>query len=216
MLDKRNRTSCHIKAIKKLVFLFPILVLLIGAVAIICFSRSPEKAEELIFWIFTDLANAIKDANFSKFFEPNSSIPLGFKIFSLLWLSCFIFSLFNVGRNLHKKPQPVSEAIFSKKEPYLLIQGLNDCLKKADSNKLSAIIYDIKLLEERLHNESDFGYGNVNVIHCENEIAGNLQLLSDIIQNIQTNVIDEDIEKLNKVIFDINHLLSYRTNLKRR
>ena len=129
--------------------------------------------------------------------------------------------LFFAGRQLQKKPEPdKTNSILTKKEPYLMIQDVSAALKmikkQRNDNKLDALIYAVKSLEDKLFVESDFGYGDSNVINCENNIARQLQFLVEAAPDVEFGNIDENISRLNKAVMNINSLLRRRTELKKK
>lgn len=89
-------------------------------------------------------------------------------------------------------------------------------LKQVDCHvELDALIYAIKCLEEKLSLESDFGYGDNNVISCENNIAQQLQLLKNATKSIENGNIAENIKTINNIVLEINILLQKRTEMKK-
>lgn len=206
--------------VNKFTFLLPIIILMIGImVCYFLFSNDDQEAVIIICWVFADLVNAIKNGDLIKVFVTNSQIPISVKVFCSLWLFSFIISLFLVGRQLQAKPKFVKDAVFTKKEPYFLMRDISRCLEKIEmrrkSDELDTLIYAVKSLEEKLFVESDFGYGNEEVIKCENEIAKQLSFLFDAMQNLETGNFSNNISTVSRVVLDINFLLKYRTDLKR-
>ena len=152
---------------------------------------------------------------------PKVSGIIGMRIFSWVWLAGLTVSLFFVGRQLQKKTEPDAvDAILTKKEPYLLVQEVSDSLKRVktgtDSGTLDSLAHAVKMLEERLAVESDFGYGKNDVINCENNIAKQIQFLLDTIPYMEKGDLDENINAMNGAIANINFLLRKRMELKKR
>ena len=138
-----------------------------------------------------------------------------------MWLAGFIASLFFVGKQFQKKPEPnATNAILVKKEAYLLAQDITEALKleyqKNKSKDINALLTSVKRLEEKLSVESDFGYGKNNVINCENNIARQLQYLLDSVPYISTGNVSENIAEMNKAVLNINSLLRKRIELKKK
>ena len=126
-----------------------------------------------------------------------------------------------MGKQFHAKPEPnAPNAILTKKEPYLMIQDVNDSLiqlkTRTNSKQLDSLLYAVKRLEEKLSVESDFGYGKSVVINCENNIARQLQFLIDTVPVVENGDFEENLKAMNTAIMNINSLLRRRIELKKR
>lgn len=208
------------KAMNKVVFGIPVVILLIGLTAYFAIIPNIYGKMVPIDWIFTDPQNIIDILR-----DPNAVLPenhsmIGIRIFGQIWLAGFTASLFFLGKQLHTKPAPdTANAILIKREPYFMIQDIKDALKQVKqqrSNKeLDALINAVKRLEEKLSVESDFGYGKGSVINCENNIAKQLQFLLDAAPNIEAGDFDENVRTLNTAVTNVNSLLRRRIELKR-
>lgn len=142
-------------------------------------------------------------------------------IVGLVWVAGLITSLFFAGRQLQAKPKSTaSNAILNKKEPYLMMLDVSNTLNQLKSHKsskhLDAVIYAVKVLEEKLSVESDFGYGSNAVISCENNIARQIQFITDIVLYIENGDLDVSLNAVNVAVMNINSLLRRRTELKKR
>lgn len=210
------------KVMQRIVFLIPVLLIIVGVVAyFIVIPKIYGKVVSFIDWLFTDPQNIINTVHDSNSVLPHINSILGVRIFWWTWLTCFISSLFAVGKLLQEKPEPNAvNAIFTKREPYLKIQDVIACLKLVKvhkgSQQLDSLIYSVKKLEEKLSIESDFGYGGKAVIACENNIALQIQFLVDTASCIENGDYDETIKAMNTAVMNINSLLRKRTELKKR
>lgn len=208
--------------ITKHVFAAPIILLLIAVVAyFIVIPNIYGQVVSFIDWLASDPQNIIdtlRDPN-AAFSKANYIILI--RVFWYVWLAGFIASLFFVGKQFQKKPEPnATNAILVKKEAYLLAQDITEALKleyqKNKSKDINALLTSVKRLEEKLSVESDFGYGKNNVINCENSIARQLQYLLDSVPYISTGNVSENIAEMNKAVLNINSLLRKRIELKKK
>lgn len=208
--------------VSKAVFAAPFILLLIGAIAyFIIIPSIYGQVVSFIDWLISDPENIIETLR-----DPNAAFGkanyiIAIRIFWYIWLSGFIASLYFVGRQFQKKPEPNAvDALLVKKEPYLMAQDIVAALKEvALTNKdveLKKFISSVKRLEERLSVESDFGYGKPSVINCENEIARQLQYILESVPYITSGDMSANIMELNKALTNINSLLRKRTELKKR
>jgi len=142
------------------------------------------------------------------------------QMLGVIWGVCFWASLYFFCRKLGSKSKPAAaNAILIKKEPYLLIMDVSRALRQLrkyrDNVELNKLIYAVKCLEEKMATESDFGYGNDEVIACENEIIQQFQFLLYMVMNTDEGSMDENIYKLNKAVENARFLLMKRTELKK-
>ena len=210
------------KVMSKFVFAIPVVIFLIGIIAFFIVVPSIYgKIVSFIDWIFTDPQNIIDTLRDSNAVLPKVYSIIGIRIFWWVWLAGLITSLFFVGKQFHAKPEPnAPNAILTKKEPYLMIQDVNDSLKqlktRTNSKQLDSLLYAVKRLEEKLSVESDFGYGKSVVINCENNIARQLQFLIDTVPVVENGDFEENLKAMNTAIVNINSLLRRRIELKKR
>lgn len=210
------------KVMNKVIFLMPVIIFLVGIITYtIVLPKVYGEVVSFIDWLFTGSQNIIDTLSNPNIVIPQVNSVFGMKIFWWIWLSCFITSLFVVGKRLHSKPEPNNlEALLTNKEPYLLIQDIKDSLKQVkmhqSSKQLDSLIYAVKKLEEKLSVESDFGYGKKSVISCENDIARQIQFLLDTIPCMENGNFDENLSAMNSAVMNINSLLHRRTELKKK
>lgn len=206
----------------KFFFFIPLIILLVGVLAyFIIIPNMYGKIISFIDWLFTDQENIINTLRSPNIMMSKVNIIIGLKIFWWVWLSSLIFSLFIIGKYLQAKPKSdATDAILTKKEPYLMIQNVTNQLKQLkiqrSSQQLDSLIYSIKKLEEKLSVESDFGYGESTVIDCENNIAKQIEFLLDNVSGIENGDFEENIKKMNVCVMNINSLLCRRSELKKR
>ncbi len=210
------------KVMNKFVFFVPVVILLVGiAVYFIVVPNIYGKVVSFVDWLFTDPENIINTLR-----DPNSVLPkvnsiIGMRIFWWVWLASLISSLFFVGKQLQAKPEPnATNAILTKKEPYLMIQDVTDALKqlktRRSSHQLDSLMYSVKKLEEKLSIESDFGYGKSAVINCENNIARQIQFLLDTVPCVENGDFEENLKAMSTAVMNINSLLRKRIELKKK
>lgn len=210
------------KVMNKFVFFIPVVILLIGVAAyFIVVPNIYGKVVSFVDWLFTDPENIINTLR-----DPNAVLPkvnsiIGMRIFWWVWLASLISSIFFVGKQLQTKPEPnATNAILTKKEPYLMIQDITDALKqlktRRSSHQLDALMYSVKKLEEKLSVESDFGYGKSAVINCENNIARQIQFILDTVPCVENGDFEENLKAMNTAVMNINSLLRKRIELKKR
>lgn len=210
------------KVMNKFVFFIPVIILLVGvATYFIAVPNIYGKVVSFVDWLFTDPENIINTLR-----DPNAVLPkvnsiIGMRVFWWVWLASLISSLFFVGKQLQAKPEPnATNAILTKKEPYLMIQDVTDALKqlktRRSSHQLDSLMYSVKKLEEKLSVESDFGYGKSAVINCENNIARQIQFLLDTVPCVENGDFEGNLKAMNTAVMNINSLLRKRIELKKR
>lgn len=215
-------TKQYKKEINKFVLFFPMIVLLVGIVAyFIVIPYIYGQIISFVDWLFTDSNNIISTLRDPNIVLPQINVIIGMKIFWWVWLIGLIFSLFFMGKQLQSKRDTIAlNALLKKKEPYLMVQTVIDTLNQTKAHnhnrQLDALLYSIKKLAEKLSVESDFGYGENNVISCENNIARQIQFLVDTASCLENNNLEENIKAMNTAIININSLLRKRIELKKR
>lgn len=206
----------------KSVFLLPVLFLLVGLVAyFIIIPKIYGQGSSFFDWLFADPQNIIDTLQNPYVALSKAQMITEVRIFWYIWLAGFTASLFFVGRQLNRKPaQTAANAILVKREPYLLICDVYDSLKVAQANvscdEFAPLLYMVKCLAEKLSVESDFGYGNVGVTMCENNIAKQLQVLSELAGHLDRSGTAEAVERMQVLVKNINSLLRRRAELKKK
>lgn len=210
------------KVLNKFVFATPAIILLVGAIAyFIVVPKIYGQIVSLIDWLFTDSQNIVNTLRDPNIVLHQVNRIIGLKIFWWVWLSALIASLFFVGQQLQTKPETTGiNALLTKREPYIMMldvsHTLNQVKMSKNSKHLDAVIYAVKVVEEKLSVESDFGYGSDAIISCENNIAKQIQFLIETAQNLESGDFDAILNLINTAVMNINSLLRKRTELKKR
>lgn len=208
---------------KYIIYASPFFIFSIGCIVDLviipnCFSR---KISFLI-WLFSNSQN-IENL---LYYPGITALPdiysiVGMRIFWWIWLVSFLVSLYLVCRKIHWRTEAIApNAVLRNKDPYYKLLDIRQKLirvqQKGETTELKSIIISLKYLEERLKNETNFGYGKEEVITCENHIAEQLQHLSNLVSTIKSGELQENVQILNDIITDIKFSLQKRTDLKRR
>lgn len=207
---------------EKFVYFVPVFFLLVGLAAyFIVIPKIYGQRGSFFDWLFADPQNIIDTLQNPYAALSKAHIITEIRIFWYIWLVGFTASLFFVGRQLNRKPAPTaSNAILVKREPYLLVCDIHDSLKAAQSHvscdEFVSLLHAVKCLVERFSVESDFGCGNIGVTTCENRIARQLQVLSELANYANRSGTEETIEKMQIAVKNINSLLRRRADLKKK
>lgn len=172
-------------------------------------------------WLFADPQNIIAVLQNPYAALCKAHLITEIRIFWYIWLMGFTASLFFVGRQLNQKPAPTAvNAILVKREPYLLACDVQDSLKAIQTyvkyDEFLSLLYAVKCLVEKLSVESDFGCGNISVTTCENNIAKQLQVLSELANHVDKGNAAETMERMQLTVNSICSLLSRRAELKKK
>ena len=195
------------------VILAPIIVFIVGVIEY--YRQSVDEQLLFIEWIVTRY-------NIASIFNNEALIGDRFRrLFWNIWIIAFALSLFTMGKYFNDSKKNVNkDAILKDKDPYIkaqyIYQKLKETKKENNLKELDQIIYRIKIIEEQLSVESDFGYGDSELILCENEISKNLNQLMHMAGNIHGSVLHEDITMMYKAISEINVQLRKRQELERK
>ena len=189
--------------------LAPIVVFIIGVVAF--YTQSIDKKLLFIEWLMAMWNNEIP----VQFLQLDSRLK---RIFWIIWWGIFVGTLYFAERNIFKRKRNISsQAILQGKEPYCKIEYAYGKLKHVKNRKrtreLDSIIYKLKLLEEQLYIESDFGYGSSEVIRCENKISEYLEQLVNTVEKLNANIFREYLVTIDKLITEIQIELKVRQEL---
>ena len=167
---------------------------------------------------FTNKTTSFMNAD--KILEHFQNISF-FEIFWWIWLLCLLVSIFFACKDLQNREDPISEnAVLIKRDAYQKIYAATETLKafneKFADKDLEKIIHDLKITTNRLNADSDFGYGNAEVIACENSISKHLDALKNSILSLEGDNWHENLPQIKNTVAQINSLLNERTELKKR
>lgn len=130
----------------------------------------------------------------------------------------FIASIFYAGWIIHyKKPQYNDGGMLRDNDAYLKAVEIKETVKLAKGKEAEQAKTAVRLLAERLKNESTFGVGNDSVISCENEIAKSLQAIEENVKALSDEKTAEDAAEV--IVADCRKIqaqLKIRTELKKR
>lgn len=205
----------------KFVFFVPVIFLFVGLAAyFIVIPKIYGQGGSFFDWLFADPQNIIDTLQNPYAALSKAHMITEIRIFWYIWLAGFTASLFFVGRQLNHKPAPTAaNAILVKREPYLLVCDVQNSLKAhahVSCDEFVSLLYAVKCLAERLSIESDFGCGNVGVTTCENSIAKQLQVLSELADHVDRSGTAEIVEKMQFTVQNINSLLRRRSELEKK
>ena len=105
--EQEPPTALDRNVVSKGIYIAPIIILFIGIIAyFIVIPRIYGQVVSFIDWLIADPQNIIDTLR-----DPNAVLRkvhgiIGIRIFWYVWLAAFITSLFFVGRQLQKKPEP--------------------------------------------------------------------------------------------------------------
>ncbi|WP_322176289.1 hypothetical protein [Acutalibacter caecimuris] len=207
---------------KKILFFIPVIFLLVGLVVyFIVIPAIYGQTVSFFDWLFADPQHNISVLQNPYVALSKAHLITEIRVFWYIWLMGFTVSLFFVGRQLNHKPAPTAmNAILGNREPYLLACDVQDSLKVTQNyfncDEFSSLLYAVKCLVEELSVESGFGYGNISVTMCENNITKQLQLLLELVNHVDKNNATETMEKMQLTINSIHALLRCRAELKRK
>jgi len=104
-----------------------------------------------------------------------------------LWIA-FVASLINLGRVIqYKKPEHNIAAQTVGKEAYLLALESYEFAKNASCDNADEAKRALRIVTEKLKNESSFGVGNESVIRCEADIVRCLRSIHENVQALGDN-----------------------------
>lgn len=208
--------------LSKFLLFAPVIFLLVGLAAyFIVIPKIYGQGDSFFDWLFADPQNIIDTLQNPYAALSKTYMITEIRVFWYIWLVGFTASLFFVGRQLNRKPAPTAaNAILVKREPYLLVCDVQESLKAAQAHvscdEFTSLLYAVKCLVEKLSIESDFGCGNAGVTTCENSIAKQLQVLSELANHVDQSGMAEIVEKMQFTVQSINFLLRRRSELKKK
>lgn len=206
------------KKIKEyLIFILPVLFLLVGIWAFFnVVSINYTRAVSVVDWLFSGSDNIIATLRDVDTLMGQVQRIILMRAFWICWFAGFSVSVFMLGRHIQNKKEKYSEyAVIRGKEAYhkaqtVIIRNHNklhtkECLKL--SKRLNALV-------ERLNYESDFGYGALSIIDCENQINQKINNLSECLTDYEPDLDNQ--QSIEVVLNEINILLDRRAEMKKR
>lgn len=206
------------KKIKEyLIFILPVLFLLVGIWAFFnVVSINYTRSVSVVDWLLSGPDNIVATMRDVDTVMGRLQRIMLMRAFWVLWFAGFSVSVFMLGRHIQNKKEKYSEyAVIRGKEAYhkaqtLFIRNHNklhtkECLKL--SKRLNALV-------ERLNYESDFGYGALAIIDCENQINQKINNLSECLTDYEPDLDNQ--QCIEVVLNEINILLDRRAEMKKR
>lgn len=206
------------KKIKEyLIFILPVLFLLVGIWAFFnVVSINYTRAVSVVDWLFSGPDNIIATLRDVDTLMGQVQRIILMRAFWICWFAGFSVSVFMLGRHIQNKKEKYSEyAVIRGKEAYHKAQTVSirnhnklytkECLKL--SKRLNALV-------ERLSYESDFGYGALAIIDCENQINQKINNLSECLTDYEPDLYNQ--QSIEAVLNEINILLDRRAEMKKR
>ena len=210
--------SVHHRKFKEyLIFILPVLFLLVGIWAFFnVVSINYTRAVSVVDWLFSGSDNIIATLRDVDTLMGQVQRIILMRAFWICWFAGFSVSVFMLGRHIQNKKEKYSEyAVIRGKEAYkkaqtVIIRNHNklhtkECLKL--SKRLNALV-------ERLNYESDFGYGALSIIDCENQINQKINNLSECLTDYEPDLDNQ--QSIEVVLNEINILLDRRAEMKKR
>ena len=200
-----------------IIYALPIAFLLVGIWAFLnVISMHYTRAISLIDWLLSGPDNIIAVLRDVDTLMGQVQRIILMRAFWICWFAGFSVSVFMLGRHIQNKKEKYSEyAVIRGKEAYhkaqtVIIRNHNklhtkECLKL--SKKLNALV-------ERLNYESDFGYGALAIIDCENQINQKINNLSECLTDYEPDLDNQ--QSIEAVLNEINILLDRRAEMKKR
>ena len=115
----------------------------------------------------------------------------GERLFWYVWIFTMAILVTIIEHELQNNKSKINKkAILKNEAPYLKIFYIYEKSKTKKSNNSSSkkwreLLYRIKMIEEQLSVEKDFGYGDDKLTDCENEISYLLDNLEVVIEKIK-------------------------------
>lgn len=210
--------SVHHRKFKEyLIFILPVLFLLVGIWAFFnVVSINYTRAVSVVDWLLSGPDNIVATMRDVDTLMGRLQRIMLMRAFWVLWFAGFSVSVFMLGRHIQNKKEKYSEyAVIRGKEAYhkaqtVIIRNHNklhtkECLKL--NKRLNALV-------ERLNYESDFGYGALSIIDCENQINQKINNLSECLTDYEPDLDNQ--QSIEAVLNEINILLDRRAEMKKR
>lgn len=199
------------------IFVFPILLLFVGIGAF--FRVIPityTNAISLIDWLFSGSDNIISTLHDVNTVMGKLQRIIFMRAFWALWFIFFSISVFFLGKHIHNKKENYSvNAELKGKEAYDKLRGLIiKNYKKLRATEYITLNKKLDALAEKLNYESNFGYGDLIVIECENQINKKINDLEVLLMDYEPSL--DNKKNVELVLDEINILLDQRAEMKKR
>lgn len=190
---------------KKLLFLSIILIAMF-CIGTILYEKKPINSDLLfIEWIFYTLRKP------RKLFISENRFQ---RIFWLLWYIAIALIVFSIGYQIQNAKAKLNKnAVIKNREAYLKIHLVYNRLKQAkaiDGTNFDLLLYRLKVIDEELSVETNFGYGDEELTLCENSINQLLDRLLDYTEKIDETDFQIDINQIFKIVSQIEEALEQR------
>lgn len=198
-------------------YLIPVGIVIVYILIYIVFlPHLYDKTISIADWLIKNPKAVIDELQSSKNDFTSLYKIIFWRLLNYAFFAGFIISLYLLGRKIHyAKPKESSGALLIGREPYYMIMESYEAVKRTPAVGME-VHKAIKTVHDRLKNETDFGYGNVHVIKCENEIEHLLQTISsDIVKLNNRNTIDEAKQEIVSACHGIMTKLKIRAELKK-
>ena len=202
-----------------LIYAIPLMFGLIGIWAFFyVLSMNYTRAISFIDWILSGPDNIISTLKDVDTVMSKIHRIILTRMFWIIWFTGFSISVFVLGKYIHNKKEDHSYyATIKRKEACNAIKNIIK-VHSVLLSKNTDLEKKIKLLAERMGCESDFGYGDISVIECENEIKEKIDNLNKILRKTKSNVVDNqgDVIQAESILDEISIILDHRAELKKR
>lgn len=200
-----------------IIYALPVLFLVVGIWAFLnVISMHYIRAISLIDWLLSGSDNIIATVRDVDTVMGRLQRIMLMRAFWVLWFAGFSVSIFMLGKHVHNKKEQYSEhAEIRGKDAYGTVKEIiiknHKKLQAADCITLNK---KINALAERVKFESDFGYGDLSVIDCENQIDKRFYDLAVLLAAYEPDL--DNGQAVESVLDEINMLLDQRAEMKKR
>lgn len=184
----------HVEPIQKgsfdwLLYVTPFVILLVYIVLFfVLLPKTYDNTVSFIDWAIKNPQDLLEAMKSSDNVLPPIYKVIFLKLLNIALFSGLIVSLYFIGRKLHfSKPNYASNATLIDKEAYYLSLEIYEELKAESIPNTSDVISSVKVVHDRLKNDSSFGIGNQSVIRCEQEIESLLRVIQSNITGLKSD-----------------------------
>lgn len=190
---------------KKLLFLSVILITMF-CIGTILYEKKPINSDLLfIEWIFYTLRKP------RELFTSENRFQ---RIFWLLWYIAIALIVFSIGYQIQNAKAKLNKnAVIKNQEAYLKIHLAYNRLKQTkaiDGTNFDLLLYRVKVIDEELSVETNFGYGDDELTLCENSINQLLDKLLDYTEKIDETDYQIGINQIFRIVSQVEEALEQR------